>query len=93
MNSDDAEGEDQLFYVLEVQQQCCSPKSWLIHVGWQIVCWQQNDREVNVEEEDFKWHFLKLVYELGAAVGQQTAMEPVKMEDLLDAWGAMAGMN
>lgn len=44
-------------------------------------------------EDDFAWHSPKLVYELEAVVGEQMAMEPVKVEDLLDVWAAMAGMN
>lgn len=42
-------------------------------------------------EEDFEWHSPKLVYELEAVVGEQMAMELVKVEGLLDAWAAMAG--
>lgn len=33
-------------------------------------------------EDDFAWHSPKLVYEVGAVVGGQMAMEPVKVEDL-----------
>ena len=46
-----------------------------------------------MEKEDFAWHSPKLVYELGAVVGEQMAMEPMKVEDILDAWGAMDGVN
>lgn len=39
------------------------------------------------------WHSPKLVYEWGAVVGEQMAMEPMKVEDILEAWAAMAGAN
>lgn len=46
-----------------------------------------------MDEDDFAWHSPELVYDLGAVVGEQMAMVPVKVEDLLDAWEAMAGVN
>lgn len=46
-----------------------------------------------MEEEDFAWHSPKLVYELEVVVGEQIAIEPMKVKDILDAWAAMAGAN
>lgn len=47
---------------------------------------------MNVGEEDFAWHSPKLLYELETVVGEQVALGPVKMADLL-TWAAMAGVN
>lgn len=41
-----------------------------------------------MQQEDFAWCSPKLVYELGAVVGEQMATEPMRVEYILDAWAA-----